>query len=607
MPFDRKPSAPLEQDLLSLLETFTDGSRQLAASGDFSSQAAEVRAKVGASASTPADVEAARRLDYAIAAAFEVCSRLLDLSWPASGEPSIHRSGAAGGDFGAGGPQNVSAAASPPSHDEMVGKAFEWIKWCKPKYGVPEAHPVACSAAAAVCAAPHDVEAALQIALADEYEVFGDCLDEDEIRGLIFSIHPGDKAADPPLPARPVAEPPRDTAGDRSTIDLDPDDARASIAAEPSARVPGQEHRAQIDLPTSEHGDREPRRTLDALTIEAARGLSETGAERSTFVDLYLAESVGGVVGAPEDVEAAVQTVRSDVGPVVVDPPLTAIAERGTHQIHGDPSRASMGNERTGGAYVLTPAGDWVRWPYPAKQATKAAPTSSTPESQPRIQTLIDDLHNRDWGAEGVTRANARLDAESYIRRLRDWTILREITLAAGIAAAIGDSGRVPLPLELRHRIEDRIRDQTLRDAEQDVFRDQLVATIVWSDLELQGVRLSAPGLAPVSVRSGSPLLEEARDLVTQQGMFWSLTPPEVGNAIGAAIAVVLRLGEALLRPEVSAATVVGLVQTRSGRPHGHESAETAELALLLLQRARALSSAIRNEIRPTARGGEGA
>ena len=87
-------------------------------------------------------------------------------------------------------------AAPPPDFDRIVGLGFDWLSRHKPAYAVSEGLHLACSAAAAVCAAPSDAPAALQLALADEDEVFDGRLDADQIRDLIFTIHPAHQAAD---------------------------------------------------------------------------------------------------------------------------------------------------------------------------------------------------------------------------------------------------------------------------------------------------------------------------------------------------------------------------------------------------------------------------
>ena len=85
-----------------------------------------------------------------------------------------------------------------PNFDRIVGLGAWWLAENKPHYSMSEGLHLACSAAAAVCAEPHDALAAMQLALADPDEVFDGSLDADEIRGLICTIHPAHQAADIP-------------------------------------------------------------------------------------------------------------------------------------------------------------------------------------------------------------------------------------------------------------------------------------------------------------------------------------------------------------------------------------------------------------------------
>ena len=99
--------------------------------------------------------------------------------------------------------QNADPASPPPSFDAILGLGVWWLAEMKPRCSGGEGLWLAGSAATAVCAAPHDVQEAIQIALADADEVFDGVLDHDEIRNLICAIHPAHKAAD--IPYRPAS------------------------------------------------------------------------------------------------------------------------------------------------------------------------------------------------------------------------------------------------------------------------------------------------------------------------------------------------------------------------------------------------------------------
>ena len=98
---------------------------------------------------------------------------------------------------------NAGHASPTPSFDELVGLVVWWLTQTKPRYSMAEGLPLACSAASAVCAALDDASEALQIALADGDEVFVGVLEDEEIRDLIFTIHPAHQASDIPYQTAP--------------------------------------------------------------------------------------------------------------------------------------------------------------------------------------------------------------------------------------------------------------------------------------------------------------------------------------------------------------------------------------------------------------------
>lgn len=80
--------------------------------------------------------------------------------------------------------------SSSDNFDAVVGLAMEWLSERKPDWAGSELMALACSAAAAVRAAPGDVGSAVQIALTDQDEVFEGSLASAEVEALIRCVHP---------------------------------------------------------------------------------------------------------------------------------------------------------------------------------------------------------------------------------------------------------------------------------------------------------------------------------------------------------------------------------------------------------------------------------